>query len=570
MAVYQPQTTGKGNLFEKIHSFTKYFRKDDTHHHDDVVVCDNNAMLKLPQIELYKDSCYVSVDRMDINDSSTRVSLYGGDIAALNMVIAVKTLYVSLGTFDVQHFREYSQYRVSGRLRCSQPGKYVLIANGLCVSQDCIQPLEWNTKQKQIHLPDVKEECDVRRLLLIERIPLFTLTRICMRTWMSMFIKTLLVMHNEMKTGNLSSKECSFFNMSDKTALSLAICVGIKLNGNSLIHEYDFAQMLSVLSLIPNTLHNKISKLLDMCKDDDDRLLLLIYVTLKSPTLTQMGTIFDHFDDSERGSSELIKSIIYRVTQSDDGHKDDTFGVAFRNLNNQRLHHRSLYKLLRKCKTNEQRTEIIKLLESTQHVIFNDIPMKHILKIYELLENPDLFNRLLVTVPPNFENLSQALASRKFSDDDKLILLKTTFYRGSIATARLILQTFEIDQYRNAAIKIITQCSDKYNFEDILSEWELQKANSEISNTVHVPDVSKQTEMMVLKNENSKNESASMCIICMENPSCCAFVPCGHMCICAKCCSRSNECPICRTPIERILKIITASSTVYNSIGLVS
>ncbi|GFH56313.1 hypothetical protein CTEN210_12789 [Chaetoceros tenuissimus] len=59
--------------------------------------------------------------------------------------------------------------------------------------------------------------------------------------------------------------------------------------------------------------------------------------------------------------------------------------------------------------------------------------------------------------------------------------------------------------------------------------------------------------------------SSSVCIICLQHPRSHAFVPCGHMCLCDNCASRSPysqdlqrhniSCPICRKSTSAIMKI---------------
>jgi hypothetical protein len=52
----------------------------------------------------------------------------------------------------------------------------------------------------------------------------------------------------------------------------------------------------------------------------------------------------------------------------------------------------------------------------------------------------------------------------------------------------------------------------------------------------------------------------SLCTICMDNPVCSVVVPCGHMCGCNSCLQRildgdDARCPICRIPIDHIMKV---------------
>jgi len=53
------------------------------------------------------------------------------------------------------------------------------------------------------------------------------------------------------------------------------------------------------------------------------------------------------------------------------------------------------------------------------------------------------------------------------------------------------------------------------------------------------------------------------CVVCMDAPRQCAFVPCGHMCVCKSCSdvimkdTGRPECPICGRGIESVLVIYT-------------
>ncbi|KAJ1673722.1 hypothetical protein EV182_004688 [Spiromyces aspiralis] len=57
-------------------------------------------------------------------------------------------------------------------------------------------------------------------------------------------------------------------------------------------------------------------------------------------------------------------------------------------------------------------------------------------------------------------------------------------------------------------------------------------------------------------------DDVDMCKICWDQKSNCAFLNCGHMCTCHDCADRlkatKNECPICREPIARIVRIFKA------------
>ncbi|XP_010492948.1 PREDICTED: probable E3 ubiquitin-protein ligase LUL3 [Camelina sativa] len=54
------------------------------------------------------------------------------------------------------------------------------------------------------------------------------------------------------------------------------------------------------------------------------------------------------------------------------------------------------------------------------------------------------------------------------------------------------------------------------------------------------------------------------CVICLTEPKDTAVMPCRHLCLCSDCAKelpfQSNKCPICRKPIERLVKMKVESS----------
>ncbi|RHY41775.1 hypothetical protein DYB34_008711 [Aphanomyces astaci] len=52
--------------------------------------------------------------------------------------------------------------------------------------------------------------------------------------------------------------------------------------------------------------------------------------------------------------------------------------------------------------------------------------------------------------------------------------------------------------------------------------------------------------------------SANECVICMDEVRNAVCIPCGHLSSCFDCLSSASTCPICRTPIQSVVKIYTA------------
>lgn len=57
--------------------------------------------------------------------------------------------------------------------------------------------------------------------------------------------------------------------------------------------------------------------------------------------------------------------------------------------------------------------------------------------------------------------------------------------------------------------------------------------------------------------KNYEIRKEKCCIICLDNLSSMAFVPCGHKHICKGCAPKfkSNKCPVCRVPITGLIEI---------------
>lgn len=53
----------------------------------------------------------------------------------------------------------------------------------------------------------------------------------------------------------------------------------------------------------------------------------------------------------------------------------------------------------------------------------------------------------------------------------------------------------------------------------------------------------------------SPRDSPGDCAVCLSAPRACAFMPCGHVCVCMECAGQLSECVLCRTKIEKSLKV---------------
>lgn len=58
------------------------------------------------------------------------------------------------------------------------------------------------------------------------------------------------------------------------------------------------------------------------------------------------------------------------------------------------------------------------------------------------------------------------------------------------------------------------------------------------------------------KSQAQRKEEDNTCVICYERTKEMVFIPCGHICLCAKCGEGKTTCPICRAE-GKAIKIFT-------------
>jgi hypothetical protein len=61
-------------------------------------------------------------------------------------------------------------------------------------------------------------------------------------------------------------------------------------------------------------------------------------------------------------------------------------------------------------------------------------------------------------------------------------------------------------------------------------------------------------ETRSLETENRVLKEQKICKVCFENDANMVFIPCGHLVVCENCSDRLRECPVCRRPIQGVLK----------------
>ena len=58
--------------------------------------------------------------------------------------------------------------------------------------------------------------------------------------------------------------------------------------------------------------------------------------------------------------------------------------------------------------------------------------------------------------------------------------------------------------------------------------------------------------------ENNEEDRDTICTVCLDNQRDVVLLPCGHVCSCRQCADLVNNCPICRTHIERSVPIFNS------------
>ncbi|XP_005106283.1 E3 ubiquitin-protein ligase MYLIP [Aplysia californica] len=74
-----------------------------------------------------------------------------------------------------------------------------------------------------------------------------------------------------------------------------------------------------------------------------------------------------------------------------------------------------------------------------------------------------------------------------------------------------------------------------------------------------------QKEVKSLKRRLEVLEDSLLCCICMYQKVCMVLCPCGHM-TCDMCCERIEECPLCRTDIDRFQKVFQGFGSNANTV----
>lgn len=70
------------------------------------------------------------------------------------------------------------------------------------------------------------------------------------------------------------------------------------------------------------------------------------------------------------------------------------------------------------------------------------------------------------------------------------------------------------------------------------------------------PDLNEATIKTISPEKTQIGETLAECVVCMEESCKIIFLPCGHLCCCSNCHEALQMCPMCRSAIERRIKVI--------------
>ncbi|XP_022115791.2 E3 ubiquitin-protein ligase LRSAM1-like [Pieris rapae] len=102
---------------------------------------------------------------------------------------------------------------------------------------------------------------------------------------------------------------------------------------------------------------------------------------------------------------------------------------------------------------------------------------------------------------------------------------------------------------------------DQENIIKAINKYLVSKNGNELtsSNTSAPTLPADDSQIGVLSQIENNISPDGECVICMECKSQVVFVPCGHMCCCQSCSQKDiSICPMCRSNIERIIKVLIA------------
>jgi len=217
-------------------------------------------------------------------------------------------------------------------------------------------------------------------------------------------------------------------------------------------------------------------------------------------------------------------------------------------------------------------------------IIHNNINLNNILIKYGDEKDEEEFNLLKSNIKiidfkyaRRFHNLKEGQIGQIDLDAKKQILTgkdaKNDIFLGKLCF-KMLFGNFAPDDNIDTIEKIIAEIEiGKYNYPITLSKEIISflkdMINKDLDKRLNIYDLSKHD--FILKNikdfqlineqkEENKKEKKHLCIICLTNNQEIILSPCGHKCICENCYyklknkNKISECPVCRHPIESIVR----------------
>ena len=156
---------------------------------------------------------------------------------------------------------------------------------------------------------------------------------------------------------------------------------------------------------------------------------------------------------------------------------------------------------------------------------------------------------LLLELTPMDDLLTYAYLSR-----DKYALevydLAYGYHRIDLLTA--LWKKFEIHELSYNRIYLLTALSSESKSGCLIKQPDFE--DSLIKQPDFEDSLIKQPDLLITNLQSNPNTKGE-CVICLNERSIMALMPCGHLCLCQKCHPGSDKCPICKTEYVSISRI---------------
>jgi len=102
----------------------------------------------------------------------------------------------------------------------------------------------------------------------------------------------------------------------------------------------------------------------------------------------------------------------------------------------------------------------------------------------------------------------------------------------------------------------VQELKKKVKVLEIDKQRQLHRKENELSEQLDKTSTLKsKLKNLEMTNNELKESVPTPCTICLENPTDCTFLPCGHLCTCMTCSKRITSCPLCRGAISQKVKV---------------